>query len=227
MASGYYIDLEGFSLERFRHTLETGEVLPGRTVLKEKTAERFATLESMGVTNLQELIDALKTRKRLERFSQESGLPADYLTILRREANSYVSSPVNLRDIPVVNPEYVESLDALGIKHTKHLFERTVTPEDRAALSKLSGVPDSAMLELVKLSNLARITGLGPVFARIIYEAGAGTLEKLEQCSPEDLLARLHEVNDEKKYTKPMPILKDVRHTIETAGELPKVTEYQ
>jgi predicted flap endonuclease-1-like 5' DNA nuclease len=227
VASGYYIDLEGFSLERFRHILETGEVLPGRKVLKEKTAERFAALEAMGITNMKELIDALKTKKRLERSAQESGLPVDYLTVLRREANSYLPNPVNLRDIPDVNPEYVKRLDALGIKHSKHLFERTVTLADRAELSKLSGVPDDALLELVKMSNLARIYGVGPVYARLLYDTGADTLDKIDKCSPEDLLQRLHEVNDEKKYTKPMPILKDVEDTIEFARDLRKVTEYE
>ncbi len=77
MAEQYHVDLEQFSLERFRHILETGKVLPSRKILKEKIPERFAILESMGIRNLKELIGALSTKKKVERFSQESGLPQD------------------------------------------------------------------------------------------------------------------------------------------------------
>jgi hypothetical protein len=97
MADPYHIDLERFSLERFRHSLETGEVLPGRRILKEKIAEHFKILESMGIRNLEDLIQALKSSKKLEQFSKKSGLPQDYLVILRREANSHIPKPVNLR----------------------------------------------------------------------------------------------------------------------------------
>jgi predicted flap endonuclease-1-like 5' DNA nuclease len=226
MADPYHIDLEQFSMERFRHILETSELLPGRKVLKEKIAERFAILESMGIRNLKELMEALKTKKRVESFSQESGLPQDYLVILRREANSYVPKPFNLKDIPGVDPEYIERLAAVGIKHTRHLFEQARSKSARAELSRLADVPSDDVLELVKLSDLARIGGVGPVFARLLYEAGADTLEELSKRPPSELFERLHATNKEKRYTKIMASLKDVRHCIETARELPKVIEY-
>jgi len=226
MVDQYGIDLEGFSLARFRNTLETGELLPGRQILKENIPARFAVLESMGICNLKELIDALTTKKRVEAFSQESGLPVDYLVILRREANSYVPKPVNLGAIPGLDPVYVERLAALGIKHTKHLFERGGTKSDRAQLSRLTGVPGDDLLEMVKLSDLARISGVGPVFARLLYEAGASTVEELAACSPEELSERLVVVVQEMGYTEAMVPLKDVRHCIDAAGALPKAIEY-
>jgi len=226
MADQYHIDLEEFSLERFRHTLETRELLPGRRILKENIAERFATLASMGIQNLKDLIEALQTKKRLERFAQESGLPQDYLVILRREVNSYVPKPFNLKDIPGVDPEHVERLAAVGIKHTRHLFERARSRSDRAELCTLAGVPGQDLLELVKLSDLARVSGVGPVFARLLYEAGADTVEAFSQSPPEALFERLNAVNDEKGYTKIMASLKDVIYCIEIACELPKVIEY-
>jgi hypothetical protein len=227
MAEGYHIDLERFSLEKFRHILETSELLPGRKVLKENISERFLILESMGIRNSKELIEVLNTKKRVERFSQESGLPEDYLVILRREANSYVPKPVNLRDIPEVDPEHIERLAAAGIKNTKHLFERARSKGDRAELSRLADVPSGDLLELVKMSDLARIGGVGPVFARLLYEVRADTLEEFLKRSPDELFERLHAVNREKRYTKILPSPKDIRYCIETARELPQVIEYQ
>lgn len=226
MTDDYHIDLEKFSLEKFRDILITGEVLPGRKILKEKISERFEILESMGIRNLKELIEALKTRAKVERFSQESGLPKDYLVILRREANSYVPKPVNLKDIPGVDSEYIDRLAAVGIKHTKQLFERARFKRDRAELSRLVNVPSDALLELVKLSDLGRIGGVGPVFARIFLDAGIDTLEKLSKSSADEVFERTIAVNKEKGYTKVMATLKDVKLCVNTARELPKVIEY-
>ena len=226
MAEQYHVDLEQFSLERFRHILETGKVLPSRKILKEKIPERFAILESMGIRNLKELIGALSTKKKVERFSQESGLPQDYLNMLKRQTRIYTPNPVSLKDIPGIAPEYIERLAAVGIKHTKHLFERAKLKRERAELSRLVDVPGDVLLELVKMSDLARAGWVGPIFARLIYEAGADTLEELSKRSPEELFERLRAVNDEQKLTKGSFSVEDIASCIKIAKELPKVIEY-
>jgi hypothetical protein len=231
MADQYHLDLEGFSLQRFRHILETSELLPSRQVLKEKISERFAILESMGIRNLKELIDALRTKKKIERFSQESGLPQDYLEILKRQTKIYTPNPISLKDIPGIAPEHIERLAARGLKQTKQLFDRAKSKKDRTELAKVADVPGDVLLELVKLSDLARAGWVGPIFARLIYEAlideaGAGTLEELSKQSPEELFERLQAVNDEQKLTKGSFSVKDIASCIEIAKELPKVIEY-
>jgi hypothetical protein len=231
MADQYHLDLEGFSLERFRHILEISELLPSRRILKEKISERFALLETMGIRNLKELTDALSTKKKIARFSQESGLPQDYLEILKRQTKIYTPNPISLKDIPGIAPEYIERLAALGLKQTKQLFNRAKSKKDRAELAKVADVPGDVLLELVKLSDLARAGWVGPIFARLIYEvlideAGAGTLEALSKQSPEELFERLQAVNNEQKLTKGSFSVKDVASCIEIAKELPKVIEY-
>jgi hypothetical protein len=222
----YHINLEEFSLDRFRHTLETREMLPARQILKENIPENFAILESMGIHNLQELIDALNSKARIERFARESGLPKEYLVILGREARSYIPKVVYLREIPGVHADHAERLAAVGIKHSKHLFQRGRTVQDRRRLAELTHVPDDVLLELVRLSDLARVLGLGPVFVRLFYEAGVDSLETLSRWTPEALSAHLHAVNQEKGISKVVPSYKDITLYIEAAGELPKVIEY-
>ena len=63
-------------------------------------------------------------------------------------------------------------------------------------------MPGDDLLEMVRLSDLARIGGVGPVFARILCEAGVVSLQELARWSPEELFERLHAVNDERHYTK-------------------------
>jgi hypothetical protein len=226
MADQYHINLSQFTLVQLREIVESGDLLPSRQILGEQVPERFAILESMGINNLQELITALSTKKKVERFAQESGLPLDYLTILRRQAGSYVPGPVYFKDIPGLDPDHVERLASAGIKQTKQLFERTKTRAERADLSEQTGIPADALLELVKLTDLARAGWVGPVFARIIYETGVDSVSKLAEQRPEVLFEKALAVNREQQLTRASFTLKDVKACIETAKSLPKVIEY-
>jgi hypothetical protein len=227
MTDPYYIDLEGFSLERLRRIFETQEVLPARQVLKEDIAGRFGVLAAHGIQSLGDVVAALKTKARIEAFAEQSGLPRDYLVILGREARSYLPKLVYLRDILGVDPEHVEALSAVGIRHSKHLFERGRTAADREALSEETGVPPEDLLELVKLSDLARVRGMGPAFVRLFYEGGADTIETLARWNPEALWEALHNLNRERGITSVVPPLKDLVQYVEMAQDLPKMIEYE
>jgi hypothetical protein len=217
----YSIDLRRFSLEQFRHILETREILPSRRILLEEMDVRFARLASMGIETLADLRSALNSKAKRKAFSQKSGLSVDYLVILRREANSYVSKPFNLGEIPGVNPEYVDRLAAIGVKHTKHLFERALSPADRARLAAQADVPDDALLELVKLSDLARIVGVGPVFVRLLYEVGLETPAAFLAHSPDELLEKVRAVEEGAALS-----VKDVEYCLRTARYLPQAIDY-
>jgi hypothetical protein len=112
------------------------------------------------------------------------------------------------------------------IKHSKHLFERARSKQDRAELAALADVPKDALLELVKLSDLVRASYVGPVYARILYEAGADTLEKLAASAPDELLARMIAVNEEKKITKAAIPSEDLGPWLKTVKLIPKVILY-
>jgi hypothetical protein len=226
MAGQYYIDLEHFSLQKFQRRLERGEVLPSRQILKEKIPERFASLKAQGIGNLKELTEALSTKPKIERFARASGLPAAYLEILKRETGIYTPKPVALKAFPGIAAEHIERLAALGITQSRQLFERAATKKERAALARAANLPGEALLELVKLSDLARAGWVGPIFARLFYEAGADMVERLVQCVPEALYAKLVAINAEQKLTKSHFTVKDVALCIEIAKELPHGIDY-
>jgi hypothetical protein len=226
MAEPYSIDLENFSLEKFRHTLEQGALLPSRRILKENLSERFAVLKAMGIRNLKELTGALSTKQKIERFAQSSGLPQTYLELLKRQTGIYTPKPVALKAFPGIDLKYTERLAARGLTQSKQLFERAQSKKARAELSRAAKVPGEALLELVQLSDLARAGWVGPIFARLFYEAGADTIEKLAQCAPDTLFAKLIAINAEQKLTKSHFTAKDVALCIEIAKELPITLTY-
>jgi hypothetical protein len=227
MSSQYYRNLEEFGLEEFQQRLASQELLPGRRVLKENLEEHFTVLQASGIDSLQQLINTLSTKKRMAAFAQESGLPYDYLVILGRQARSYVPKPVYFREIPGLEPDHVARLEASGIKHTKHLFDRALTPAARLALSQETGIVSSDIQEYVGMSDLARILGVGPVFVRLYHDAGVRSLPDLAGRSPEELWKELHYVNDARGLSAVVPSLKDVKYSIGEAQELPHVVEYE
>jgi hypothetical protein len=226
MSSQYYRDLENYGLERFKERLASEELLPARQVLKADLEECFQLLHSSGITNLQRLIDVLRTKKRIASFARESGLPYDYLVILGRQARSYVPKPVYFREIPGLDPDHVAHLEDAGIKHSKHLFDRALTAEDRMALSEETGLAPSSILEYVRMSDLARILGVGPVLVRLYYKAGVRSLEDLAGRAPKALWSQLRQLNDAQQLSSVVPSLKDVQYSIREAQELPHVVEY-
>ena len=57
---GYYIDLEKISLDDYFLKLETAYLPPSRMMLKENSRQRFDYFKSMGINNIQELIQILR-----------------------------------------------------------------------------------------------------------------------------------------------------------------------
>jgi hypothetical protein len=227
VASTYYIDLEQFSLERFQHVLETGRLLPSEAILREGLAEHFAALASNGIRNLADLTSALRTKKKLERFAEASGVPIAYLTVLRRRAGSYTPRPIPLKKLIGVDPGTIDRLAALGVKDTKQLFERARRKADRDELARRAGLSDGEILELVKLSDLARPPYVGPAFARLLHETGVDTLAKLSHESPEGLRAKLVATKARTgTYRAAIPGIDDMVSWLEAVRELPQSIEY-
>ena len=135
MTENYFIDTDKFSIDKFRNILLTKEILPGRIILKEDLDERFDLLKTKRIKTLSDLLETLKTKQKIDKFSNETGLTVEYLTILRREANSYVSVPVKLIDLPFVETDIINQLELYGIKDSKQLFENVAKLKDRQKLS--------------------------------------------------------------------------------------------
>ncbi len=226
MKDDYYIDLENIDLDSFKASLESKALLPSRVVLRENLDQRFELLASMGIENLGDLWEALKTKHRVAQFADQSGLSKKYLTILRREISSYIPNPVNLSKLPGVDEQHIAHLEAVGIKTSKHLFDAAKTAEQRAELCQRTALPEEALLELVKLSDLARILGVGPVFARILYQAGVDRLETFLALSPDALLEKVNNVNESGQYTRVTLNRKDILYCFDTARLLPQAVEY-
>ena len=198
MEKQYHLNIEKYSLQKFKNNLKSRDMIPSRVSLKDELDERFKKLEINGISNLKELIDTLKTKPKIELFSNETGLTTEYLTLLKREAKSYLPNPVRLDKFPGIPTKYVERLEAEGINNSRQLFNEAKYRIERERLSQRTEIPIEIVNELVCLSDLARAYGVGPVFARIIYDVGIKSIKMFVENSAEEFI-RIYEEREQKK----------------------------
>ena len=147
-------------------------MIPSRILLQEGREKYFEALEAKGIANLKQLMVILGNNDKIKGVALECGIPELYLTLLKREAGSYISLPFHLADFPGIPLEYTEVLKTRGIRNTRDFFETVQNTSQRKLMAKQTGIPASRLEEIFALCDLSRITGVGGFYARIIYEAG-------------------------------------------------------
>ena len=230
MAS-YYLDLSRISLGEFFDTLREGNISPGRIVLLERKKEHQAALQHCGIVTLGDLVEQLKTKTRVGSMVAKTGLSTEYLTILRRQAMSYLPMPVPLTAFPGINGspglnEVITALAKRGIVHGKHLFDAI---DDQTGLRSLTeGLSTNlspeeltvALRQLLTLVDFTRINGVGPVSARMLFTLGFHSLSDLAAAEATTVHQQLLELTQESAYTGVKVTKWDVQNIIKMANLL-------
>ncbi len=145
---------------------------------------------------------------------------------LREERTAKTRKFFKLRDFLGIDTTYVEKLEAFGIRDVNQMRSRGRTPDQRRELTVKTDIPEEVILELVKLSDLARLPGVKGIRARLYYAAGIDTVEKMAEQDPEILLAAMREFVEETGFDGINPLPKEIESSISTAKKLPKEIEY-
>jgi len=196
----YSIDPAMISLEEFRKLTAGRKMLPGRVSLQEQMEERFGILKGSGIEDLEDLLSLLGSKSKIEAYADRTGLSIDYLVLLKREAGSYLARPFPLSNFPGIPYEYVEILKSRGIKNTKDLFEQVQTEQQQAWLAESTRIPVYRLKELFTLCDLSRITGVGGIFARVVYEAGIRSTVEFAQTELSTQLSSYRAVIEKYEY---------------------------
>jgi predicted RecB family nuclease len=135
-------------------------------------------------------------------------------------------NPFKLRDFRGLDPAYVDALEDLGIKTAEKLLAVGATPAQRARLAQEASIPAATVLEMVKLSDLARLPGVKGVRARLYYDAGIDSVEEMAGQEPESLLRLTAEFVERTGFDGIPPLPKEASSTIANARNLPRVVSY-
>uniref|UniRef100_A0A7C4Q3S2 DUF4332 domain-containing protein n=1 Tax=Bellilinea caldifistulae TaxID=360411 RepID=A0A7C4Q3S2_9CHLR len=131
-----------------------------------------------------------------------------------------------LAKIEGIGEKYAAKLQAAGVNTLEGLLEKGKTPQGRKALAEATGISEKLILEWANLADLFRIKGIGEEYSDLLEEAGVDTVMELAQRNPENLLAKMSEINEQKKLVRRLPVLSQVQDWVEQAKNLPRVIEY-
>jgi len=129
-------------------------------------------------------------------------------------------------DIEGIGPVYKQRLTAIGITTTNKLLKKGATPKGREELAKKTDISGSLILEWVNHADLFRIKGVAEEYSDLLEEAGVDTVPELAQRNPENLYAKLVEVNDLKKLVRQLPSQRQVADWVQQAKTMPRKIQY-
>lgn len=181
---GYQVNPGKISLADFFGMLNVRKLVPSRRILQERSQELFQSLTKLQLETLADLLPRVKNKTVLHQLASESGIPEKTLAILAREARSVLVKPESLDALADFPFEYREVLRSKGISNTEKLWTLTLTEGDRKELSARTGIPSHRLKDLHERCDLLRITGVGPVFARIVHHSGIHSVKQFAETPP-------------------------------------------
>jgi predicted flap endonuclease-1-like 5' DNA nuclease len=131
-----------------------------------------------------------------------------------------------LIDIEGIGETYEAKLKAAGVTTQEKLLEAGSTPKGRKEVAEKTGISDALILKWVNHCDLARIKGVAGQYAELLEAAGVDTVPELATRKPENLVAKMVEVNAAKKLVRNLPVLKQVEDWVDQAKKLPRVVNY-
>lgn len=132
----------------------------------------------------------------------------------------------SVKKIEGIGGKFAEKLRVYGVTTTEGLLEKGSTPKGRQELAEKTGIPDKLILEWVNLSDLFRVRGIGEEYSDLLEEAGVDTVVELSKRVPENLYAKMVEINAEKKLVRRLPSKVLVTGWVEQAKKLGRVVHY-
>lgn len=218
---GYFVDLKNISIADYKNKLKNGYLVPSRQILKENIEFNFSLIAKHSISNADDLLSSLKTKSKVEKFAEETGIDLDYLVILAREIKSYRPAPVKLKDFPGIDQNLLEQLNKTNIRNSAELYESAFTQNKMKSLASNTGLPINSLKKLVKLCDLTRIRWVNHTFANVLYEAGFTSVKEVSSADFEEVHQKIKKLNDEKELYKGNIGLNDMKLCVDLAKELP------
>jgi predicted flap endonuclease-1-like 5' DNA nuclease len=131
-----------------------------------------------------------------------------------------------VREIKGVTEALAAKLVEAGIKDSDQLLEKAKSPEGRKEMAGKLGIDAKQVLELANRADLIRIKGVAGAFSDMLENAGVDTVKELAGRVPENLQAKLAEVNEKMKLSQRTPTVDAVADWVKQAKALPKTLEY-
>ncbi len=215
---GYYIDAEKISLDELQKRIEETDLVPSRRSLLENIIGNFKVLKNNGYVTFADLRRDLKNSKNIPSVSNKTGISSEYLTLLRREIESYFPKVFPVKAFNWFHQEDIEKLEKQGYKNSVLLFEALSSSQEKEKISTELGINIKVIDEISCLVNLTRIQWTSPLAAKMLISAGYNDVNSVAEANADKLCDELDRVNKENKFFKGKIGLRDIKRLIKAAS---------
>lgn len=133
---------------------------------------------------------------------------------------------VTLKAFKPLDPTLVDALWKNGLRTIDDLLDRSATDADREQLATELGVESDHILSLACRADLARIKGIGNLYAELLKHAEVHRIQDLATQNIENLYTNIVELNQQHRIARRVPKMKDVGEWINGAKGLPPVVRF-
>ena len=144
---------------------------------------------------------------------------------LREERTKKSRRIFPIKEFLDINPQHIKKLAEIGIKNVEQMLEAGKKKQQRKELSDQLGIPEEAILELVKLSDITRMGYIKTKLSRLYYNSGLDSPEKVAKFEPDELYEHFKKYVKESGWDGMVPNLADLVNNIKGARSLKKVVE--
>lgn len=110
-----------------------------------------------------------------------------------------------------------------GVTYTHQLLSAAGNSDKRQAFSETSGIEELTLTRLTCRADLARIKGIGAIFADMLELLGVDRVAKLAGQDPEKLHDALYTLNAAERFARRAPTPEEVEDWVSQARSLPKL----
>ena len=121
---------------------------------------------------------------------------------------------------------FAGKLTAAGVATVEALLKTAGSAAGRKTLAEQTGLTTNQLLEWVNRADLMRIKGVGSEYSDLLEAGGVDTVKELATRRPDNLHAKLLEVNEAKKLVRRTPTLNEVEAWVAEAKTLPGAVTY-
>lgn len=137
-----------------------------------------------------------------------------------------MSLDYSVKEIRGMTAAHASVLAEQGCGTTATLLSACATPAQRKAVADRTGLSASQVLHYANRADLMRVSGIGTKYGDLLEAAGVDTVKEMATRRPDNLLAKLGEVNQTAKLVKALPAQADVEKWIAEAKALPPKLNY-
>ena len=133
---------------------------------------------------------------------------------------------IKISDIEGIGAANAKKLAKCNIRSVSGLLKSCATKKGRKEAANESGLDEKKILKWVNMADLYRVKGVGSEYSELLEAAGVDTIKELRNRKPENLHAKMLEVNSKKKLVRQPPSVKFVEKWVAQAKELKPLVTY-